>query len=78
MMNDWMDVTILRYPAFGRKADKSLNEVPLLQRRVRLKTGMNELVFIVPGKPMQAVIDRDNLFFDRVMLDNVKKVEVDK
>nr|MBP7515924.1 hypothetical protein [Flavobacteriales bacterium] len=77
VMNDWMDVSILRYPAFGRKADKSKNDVPLLQKRLRLKSGMNELTFIVEEKPMQAVIDRDNLFFDRVMLDNLKKVEVE-
>lgn len=76
-MNDWMDVTVLRYPAVGRKADKSLNEVPLLQRRLRLKSGWNEFTFIVGKKPMQAVIDRDNLFFDRVMQDNLKKVEVE-
>lgn len=76
-MNDWMDVSVLRYPAFGRKADKSLNDVPLVQRRVRLKSGWNELTFIVDKKPMQAVIDRDNLFFDRVMQDNVKKVVVE-
>lgn len=76
-MNDWMDVSILRYPAVGRKADKSLNDVPLLQRRVRLKSGWNELTFVVGKKPMQAVIDRDNLFLDRVMQDNLKKVEVE-
>ncbi len=74
-MNDWMDVSILRYPKFGKKADKSKNDVPLLQKRVRLKSGLNTLTFIVDEKPMQAVIDRDNLFFDRVMTDNFKKVE---
>jgi aminopeptidase N len=76
-MNDWLDVSILRYPKFGKKADKSKNDVPLLQKRVRLKSGMNTLTFIVDEKPMQAVIDRDNLFFDRVMTDNLKKVEVE-
>ena len=76
-MNDWMDVSILRYPKLGRKADKSLNEVPLVQQRLRLRSGVNKLTFIVQEKPMQAVIDRDNLFFDRVMQDNVKKVEVE-
>jgi hypothetical protein len=76
-MNDWMDVSILRYPKLGRKADKSLNEVPLIQQRLRLRSGVNKLTFIAQEKPMQAVIDRDNLFFDRVMQDNVKKVEVE-
>lgn len=76
-MNDWMDVSITRVPKFGAKADKSLNEVPLVHQRLRLKSGVNKLTFIVPEKPMQAVIDRDNLFFDRVMQDNVKKVEVE-
>ncbi|MBP7449643.1 MAG: hypothetical protein KA817_06380, partial [Flavobacteriales bacterium] len=76
-MNDWMDVSILRYPKLGRKADKSLNEVPLVHQRLRLRSGVNKLTFSVPEKPMQAVIDRDNLFFDRVMQDNVKKVDVE-
>jgi len=75
-MDDWMDVSILRVPKFGLKADKSLNDVPLLHKRLRLKSGANTLRFIVPEKPLQAVIDRDNLFFDRVMQDNTKKVEV--
>ena len=76
-MNDWVDVSILRMPQFGSKADKSLNDVPLLQERVRLKSGKNTLTFIVQGKPMRAEIDRDHLFIDRVMEDNGKKVEVD-
>ena len=75
-MNDWMDVSILRQPAVGRKADKSLNDVPLLHKRVRLKSGWNEFTFIVDRKPMRAEIDRDHLFIDRVMEDNGKKVEV--
>lgn len=77
VMNDWMDVDILRYPKFGKNVDKTLNEVPLLHKRLRLKTGVNKLTFIVAEKPMQAVIDRDNLFFDRVMQDNTKKVELE-
>lgn len=75
-MDDWMDVSILRYPAIGRKADKSLNDVPLLHQRLRLKSGWNELTFIVAAKPMRAEIDRDHLFIDRVMDDNSRKVEV--
>lgn len=75
-MDDWFDVSIMRYPQFGAKADKSKNDVPLLHQRVRLRTGVNRLTFVVDEKPMQAVIDRDHLFIDRVMQDNVKKVEV--
>ncbi|HNM70460.1 MAG TPA: hypothetical protein PKK49_10715, partial [Flavobacteriales bacterium] len=75
-MNDWVDVSILRMPQFGSKADKSLNDVPLLQERVRLKSGKNTLTFIVQGKPMRAEIDRDHLFIDRVMEDNGKKVDL--
>ncbi|MCC6656176.1 MAG: hypothetical protein IT231_13530, partial [Flavobacteriales bacterium] len=54
----------------------SLNDVPLLQERVRLKSGKNTLTFIVQGKPMRAEIDRDHLFIDRVMEDNGKKVDL--
>jgi len=75
-MNDWMDVDIMRYPQFGKKADKSLNDVPLLHKRVRLKSGKNTLTFVVKGKPMRVEIDRDHLFIDRVMTDNGKKVEL--
>ena len=75
-MNDWLDVSVLRYPAIGRNADKSLNDVPLVHQRLRLKSGWNELTFIVDRKPLRAEIDRDHLFIDRVMDDNSKKVEV--
>lgn len=75
-MNDWMDVSILRYPKLGTKADKSLNDVPLLHKRVRMKSGKNQLTFIVAEKPMRAEIDRDHLFIDRVMEDNGRKVEL--
>jgi aminopeptidase N len=76
LMSDWFDVDVMRYPAFGAKADKSLNEVPLLHKRVRLKSGWNEFVFTVDKKPMRAEIDRDHLFFDKVTQDNGKRVEV--
>ena len=76
-MNDWMDVSILRFPKVGRKADKSKNDVPLVHRRVRLKSGKNVFTFVVDEKPMRAEIDRDHLFIDRVMTDNGKKVEVE-
>lgn len=75
-MNDWFDVSLLRYPVFGAKADKSLNDVPLLQRRVKLKSGWNEFTYTVATKPMKAVLDRDQLFFDKAMDDNEKKVEL--
>lgn len=76
-MNDWMDVSITRVPKFGAKADKSKNDVPLVQQRLRLKSGTNRITFIVPEKPLQAVLDRDNLFFDRVMQDNARSVELE-
>lgn len=76
-MNDWFDVSILRFPVFGAKADKSLNEVPLLQKRVKLKSGWNEFTYTVNKKPMRAEIDRDQLFFDKNMDDNGKKVELE-
>ena len=76
-MNDWMDVSILRYPQFGKKADKTLNDVPLVHKRVRLKSGKNTLTFIVDKKPMRVEIDCDHLFIDRVMTDNGMKVDVE-
>jgi len=76
VMSDWMDISILRHPAIGGKPDPALNEVPLLQRRVRLTSGWNELRYTVEQRPMKAVIDRDHLFFDKVMDDNEKDVEV--
>ena len=75
-MNYCVDVSVLRYPAIGRNADKSLNDVTLVHQRLRLKSGWNELTFIVDRKPLRAEIDRDHLFIDRVMDDNSKKVEV--
>ncbi|MCB0766784.1 MAG: ABC transporter permease [Flavobacteriales bacterium] len=77
-MNDWIDVSILRYPKFGAKADKTLNDVPLLQRRVRLVSGRNVLTFTVPEKPLRAEIDRDHLFIDRVMEDNERPIVLDR
>ena len=76
-MDDWFDIAIERRPVFGKKADKSLNDVPLVRQRVRLKSGENTFTFQVAEKPMTAVIDPDHLFFDRVPEDNRKKVEVE-
>ena len=61
----------------AEKADKSLNDVPLVHKRVRLKSGKNTLTFTVDKKPMRVEIDRDHLFIDRVMDDNGKKVDVE-
>ena len=74
-MNDWMDIAIERRPVYGKNADKSLNDVPLAQRRVRLTSGENTFTFQVAVKPLAAVIDPDHLFFDRVPEDNRKKVD---
>ncbi len=76
-MNDWLDIALERRPVFGKKADKSKNDIPLVQQRVRLKTGENNFTFRVAEKPLAAVIDPDHLFFDRVAEDNRKKVEVE-
>ncbi len=75
-MNDWMDIAVERRPVFGKNADKKLNDVPLVQQRVRLRTGENTFTFQVPQKPLAVVIDPDHLFFDRVPEDNRKRVEV--
>ncbi|HNU57384.1 MAG TPA: hypothetical protein PKN30_12415, partial [Flavobacteriales bacterium] len=77
-MNDCIDVSILRYPRFGAKADKSLNDVPLLQRRIRLVSGRNTFTFKVAEKPLRAEIDRDHLFIDRVMEDNEHAIELER
>ena len=74
-VNDWMDIAVERMPAFGKNAKKELNDVPLVQQRVKLKSGANTFTFTVPEKPLAVVIDPDHLFFDRLPEDNRKKVE---
>ncbi len=74
-VNDWMDIAVERRPAFGKNAKKELNDVPLVQQRVKLRTGANSFTFTVPEKPLAVVIDPDHLFFDRLPEDNRKKVE---
>ena len=48
-----------------------------MQQRVMLTSGWNELTYIVNQKPMRAEIDRDQLFFDKNMEDNGKKVTLE-
>jgi len=74
-VNDWMDIALERKPAFGKNAKKELNDVPLVQQRVKLRTGANTFTFTVPEKPLAVVIDPDHLFFDRLPEDNRKKVD---
>jgi ABC-type transport system involved in multi-copper enzyme maturation permease subunit len=74
-VNDWMDIAVERKPAFGKNAKKELNDVPLVQQRVKLRTGANTFTFTVPEKPLAVVIDPDHLFFDRLPEDNRKKVD---
>ncbi|MBK9286328.1 MAG: hypothetical protein IPN38_01260 [Flavobacteriales bacterium] len=74
-VNDWMDIAVERKPAFGKNAKKELNDVPLVQQRVKLRSGANSFTFTVPEKPLAVVIDPDHLFFDRLPEDNRKKVE---
>jgi len=59
-----------------KNAKKELNDVPLVQQRVKLRSGANSFTFTVPEKPLAVVIDPDHLFFDRLPEDNRKKVEV--
>ena len=63
-------------PGESASVGASTNDVPLLHKRVRLKSGWNEFTFLVDRKPMRAEIDRDHLFIDRVMEDNGKAVDV--
>lgn len=72
-MADWIDLAIPRWPTFGK--GKELNDVPLLQQRVKLRTGENTFTFRVPSKPAAAEIDPDHLFFDREPTDNRRKVD---
>jgi hypothetical protein len=76
-VNDWMDIAVERRPAFGKNAKKELNDVPLFEQRVKLRTGTNTFSFTVAEKPMAVLIDPDHLFFDRLPEDDRKKVEVD-
>jgi ABC-2 type transport system permease protein len=73
-MADWMDIAVERWPTFGK--DKELNDVPLLQQRVKLNTGERTFTFEVAGKPAAVTIDPDHLFFDSMPADNRKTVEV--
>ena len=75
-MNDWMDIAVERWPTFGK--DKELNEVPLVQERLKLHTGENMFTFQVSGKPSAVTIDPDHLFFDRHPDDNRMMVDVEK
>jgi ABC-type transport system involved in multi-copper enzyme maturation permease subunit len=75
-MADWMDIAVERWPTFGK--DKDLNDVPLVQQRVKLHTGENMFTFHVKGKPSAVKIDPDHLFFDRHPDDNRMRVEVDE
>ena len=75
-MDDWMDIAVERWPSFGK--DKDLNDVPLVQQRVKLHTGENMFIFHVKGKPSAVTIDPDHLFFDRHPDDNRMRVEVEE
>jgi len=73
-MADWLDISVERWPSFGK--DKDLNDVPLVQQRMKLTTGEHELTFHVASKPSAVNIDPDHLFFDRHPDDNRLKVEM--
>lgn len=76
LMDDWIDIAVERWPSFG--ADKDLNDVPLVQERVKLHSGENMLTFTVPGKPSAVMIDPDHLFFDRHPDDNRMRVTLEE
>ena len=73
-MAGWMDIGVEGWRTFGK--DKELNDVPLVQQRVKLNTGERTFTFEVPGKPAAVTIDPDHLFFDSMPADNRKTVEV--
>jgi hypothetical protein len=61
-MNDWLDVAV----------EHLAGEV---KRRVRLRSGSNEVRITVPHEPKAVVVDPDHLFFDREAEDDRKKVD---
>ena len=69
-MNDWIDIGFFDAPADGKKDGELLSK-----HRERIVTGENSFIYRLPKKPAQAAIDPDHLFFDRVMEDNLRKVE---
>ncbi|MGB3526424.1 MAG: M1 family aminopeptidase [Flavobacteriales bacterium] len=75
-MDDWMDIAVERWPSYGK--NKELNDVPLVQERVKLHSGENKLTFTVSGKPSAVVIDPDHLFFDRHPDDDRMRVELEE
>ncbi|MBS1937628.1 MAG: ABC transporter permease [Bacteroidetes bacterium] len=75
LMDDWMDIAVERWPTYGK--GKELNDVPLVQQRVKLHTGENMFTFTVAGKPSAVAVDPDHLFFDRHPEDNRMKVELE-
>jgi len=49
---------------------------PLLLEKRRVKSGTQDFVLIVTGKPVKAGIDPLNILIDRVPEDNVTRVSV--
>ena len=52
-----------------------VDETPARVEKVRIRSGMNELAFIVERKPESVEIDPEILRIDRNRLDNVWRVE---
>lgn len=71
-MNDLLDISLLRSPPAREKEEDAV----LLQQRCRLRSGVNKLSFTVPEQPFEVELDRDGLFFDRELKDNVLKLVV--
>ncbi len=75
LMDEWIDLAVERWPTFGK--EKDLNDVPLVQQRVKVHTGENMFTFTVGRKPSAVVIDPDHLFFDRHPEDNRMRVTLE-
>ena len=69
-MNDLLDISLLRSPGAWKKNDDAV----LLQQRCKLGSGVNVVSFTLPEQPFEVVLDRDGLFFDRELKDNVLRV----
>lgn len=63
--------------AFGAAGSGKEYGAVLARERVRVKTGLNRVVFVTSGKPETAGIDPFLLLVDRIPADNVRKVQVE-
>ena len=71
-MNDWIDIGLL-----GEEKNDEDEGAILVQKRVRLTSGVNTITLHSKERPVKAMIDPMHLFFDRVPDDNGKAVKVE-